>query len=93
MSKISRMLSTKFEPEAFDEYISWQSEDKKTLKKINLLLIDTMRNPFAGIGKPEQLKGDLSGYWSRRIDSQNRLVYRVHNDCVEVFSCKSHYKD
>jgi toxin YoeB len=87
------MLSAKFDPEALMEYIYWQTEDRKTLKKINQLLIEILRNPFEGIGKPEPLKGDLSGYWSRRIDHKNRLVYKVEGDNIEIQSCKSHYGD
>lgn len=78
---------------AWDEYISWQSEDKKTLKRINQLLQDIMKNGHHGIGKPERLKGDLSEYWSRRIDDKNRIVYRVVGETIEVVQCKTHYKD
>lgn len=81
-----------FEPSAFEEYIYWQNQDKKTLKKINELIKDIMRNPFNGIGKPEPLKNELSGYWSRRIDLKNRLVYRVEKDFVGIYSCRSHYE-
>lgn len=77
---------------AWDDYLYWQSQDKKTLKRINQLIRDTERNPFHGIGKPEPLKGDLSGFWSRRIDDMNRLVYRVNNDLLEILSCKGHYE-
>jgi toxin YoeB len=86
------MLSAKFDPDALLEYIYWQTEDRKTLKKINSLLMDILRNPFEGIGKPEPLKGDLSGYWSRRIDQQNRLVYKVESEYIEIHSCRSHYE-
>lgn len=78
---------------ALEEYISWQSEDKKTLKRINLLLQDIMRNGNIGIGKPERLKGDLSDYWSRRIDDKNRIVYRIIEESIEVVQCKTHYAD
>lgn len=64
-----------FTKQAFDEYLYWQTQDKKTLRRINTLLKDIDRNPFEGIGKPEGLKGNLSGYWSRRIDEINRLIY------------------
>lgn len=77
---------------AWEDYLYWQSEDKKTLKRINQLIRDTERNPFNGIGKPEPLKGDLTGFWSRRIDDKNRLVYRVNSDLLEILSCKGHYK-
>ncbi|NCB48892.1 MAG: Txe/YoeB family addiction module toxin [Clostridia bacterium] len=69
---------------AWDEYLSWQSEDKKTLKRINQLLSDIMRNGNTGIGKPERLRGDLSEYWSRRIDEKNRIVYRIVEESIEV---------
>ena len=77
---------------AWDDYIYWQTQDKKTLKRINQLIRDTERDPFNGIGKPEPLKGELSGFWSRRIDDVNRLVYRVNDDILEILSCKGHYE-
>lgn len=79
--------------EAWIDYIYWQTQDKKTLKRINSLIKDTERNPFEGIGKPEPLKGDLSGFWSRRIDDTNRFVYRINNDKLEILSCRGHYED
>ena len=78
--------------EALIDYIYWQTQDKKTLKRINSLIKDTERNPFEGIGKPEPLKGDLSGFWSRRIDDTNRFVYRINNDKLEILSCRGHYE-
>ena len=78
---------------AWSEYLSWQMQDKRTLKRINALIKDIQRNPFDGIGKPEPLKGDLSGWWSRRIDEVNRVVYKVKNDTVTIASCKNHYDD
>lgn len=78
---------------AWEDYIYWQTQDKKTLKRINQLLKDIDRNGNLGIGKPEPLKGNLSGYWSRRIDDSNRLVYRILNDKIEILQCRSHYKD
>lgn len=78
--------------EAWLDYLYWQAQDKKTLKRINLLVKDIERNPFAGIGKPEPLKGELSGFWSRRMDDANRLVYRVRTDVLEILSCRGHYK-
>ncbi len=78
--------------EAWIDYIYWQTQDKKTLKRINSLIKDTERNPFEGIGKPEPLKGDLSGFWSRRIDDTNRFVYRINNDKLEILSCRGHYE-
>lgn len=74
-------------------YVYWQSQDKKTIKKINLLLQDICRNGYDGIGKPEPLKGDRSGFWSRRIDDSNRIVYRVTEDAVEIIQCKGHYDE
>lgn len=79
--------------EAWIDYIYWQTQDKKTLKRINSLIKDTERNPFEGIGKPEPLKGDLSGFWSRHIDDTNRFVYRINNDKLEILSCRGHYED
>ncbi len=79
--------------QAWSEYLYWQTQDKKTLKRINSLLLDTMRNPFDGIGKPEPLKHQKNGYWSRRIDETNRIVYKVDNDAIIVLSCKGHYTD
>ena len=78
--------------QAWDDYLYWQSQDKKTLKRINQLIRDTGRDPCNGIGKPEPLKGDLSGFWSRRIDDTNRLVYRVNGELLEILSCKGHYE-
>ncbi len=78
--------------EAWKDYIYWQSQDKKTLKRINKILDDIRRNnPFEGIGKPEPLKENLSGFWSRRIDDTNRLVYAVDNEFFTVISCRYHY--
>ena len=79
--------------EAWDDYLYWQTQDKKTLKRINVLLRDIERNPFGGTGKPEPLKGDLSGFWSKRIDERNRLVYRISGDVLEILSCRGHYDD
>lgn len=79
--------------EAWEDYIYWQMQDKKTLKRINMLLKDIERGSFDGIGKPEPLRGDLNGFWSRRIDGVNRLVYRVSGDVMEIVSCKGHYED
>lgn len=78
--------------EAWIDYIYWQTQDKKTLKRINNLIKDTECNPFEGIGKPEPLKGNLSGFWSRRIDDTNRFVYRINNDKLEILSCRGHYE-
>jgi len=76
---------------AWEEYQQWQTEDRKTLKRINMLLKDIDRNPFEGIGKPEPLKGNLSGWWSRRIDSANRIVYKVEKEQIIILQCGTHY--
>lgn len=82
-----------WEESAWEEYTEWQSQDKKTLKRINALIKDIQRNLFEGIGKPEALKGNLSGYWSRRIDEVNRIVYKEKDGAVIIASCKGHYED
>ncbi|ELS03155.1 toxin-antitoxin system, toxin component, Txe/YoeB family [Xenococcus sp. PCC 7305] len=76
---------------AWQDYLYWQNQDKKTLKRINKLIQNSLTTPFEGIGKPEPLKENLSGYWSRRIDETNRLVYRVTNDYIKIISCRYHY--
>ncbi len=76
---------------AWDDYLYWQTQDRKTLKRINALIQDTMRNPFTGIGKPEPLRENLNGFWSRRIDEQNRLVYAVENADLAIVACRYHY--
>ena len=78
--------------EAWEDYLYWQLHDKKMLQKINRLIQEIERQPFEGIGKPEPLKYDLSGYWSRRIDDVNRLVYTINNDILEIVQCRTHYK-
>lgn len=82
-----------FEEQAWKEYLYWQANDKKALRHINALLKDIERNNFDGIGKPEPLKGDLSGYWSRRIDEVNRIVYKEKDGAIIIASCKGHYND
>ena len=77
---------------AWDDYLYWQTQDKKTLKKVNQLVKDIERNNFEGIGKPEALKGNLSGFWSRRIDDANRLIYRINGEFIDILSCKGHYE-
>ena len=79
--------------EAWEDYLYWQQQDKKTLKRINLLIKDIERNGHEGIGKPEQLRGNLAGYWSRRIDAANRLVYRIKEGKIEIVQCRTHYGD
>ena len=77
---------------SWDDYLYWQKENKNMLKKINQLIRDIERNPFDGIGKPEPLKGNLSGWWSRRVDDTHRIVYRIENDYLEILQCKEHYE-
>ena len=76
---------------AWNDYVYWQEQDKKTLKRINKLLTEIKRSPFEGIGKPEALKENLSGFWSRRIDESHRLVYAVDEIRITVISCRYHY--
>ncbi len=82
-----------FDSSCWEDYLYWQMQDKKTLKRINLLLKDIERNGHDGIGKPEALSGNLLGYWSRRIDDKNRLVYRITADTIEILECRTHYGD
>jgi toxin YoeB len=83
-----------FSDDAWEDYLYWQSQDKKTLKRINTLLRDIARNGNDGIGRPEPLREDLSGYWSRRINDKNRLVYRIlDSGIIEIHTCRSHYGD
>ena len=77
--------------DAWNDYLYWQQHDKQILKRINQLIMDISRSPFEGVGKPEPLKGNLSGLWSRRIDEKHRLVYLVEENAVLIFSCKGHY--
>ena len=83
-----------FTETGWNDYLYWEIQDKKTLKQINKLIADIERNGYDGIGKPEPLRGDFSGWWSRRIDGKNRLVYRlIENGTVEISQCKDHYGD
>jgi toxin YoeB len=77
---------------AWDDYLYWQKENKNLLKKINTLIKDIERSPFKGIGKPEPLKENLSGWWSRRIDDNNRIVYRIEKGNLEIAQCREHYE-
>jgi toxin YoeB len=80
-----------FSRNSWEDYTSWQSEDKKILKKINELIKDIHRTPYKGLGKPEPLKYDLAGLWSRRIDREHRLVYQVNENDILIYSCRYHY--
>ncbi len=80
-----------FDQNGWEDYVYWQNQDRKTLKRINLLIADALREPFAGIGKPEPLKHILSGAWSRRIDDANRLVYYVTDDQIVILQAREHY--
>lgn len=76
---------------AWEDYLYWQQQDKKTLKKINLLIKDAQRTPFEGLGKPEPLKHHLSGWWSRRIDLEHRLIYKLETNSIIIMQCRYHY--
>jgi toxin YoeB len=80
-----------FTPEAWSDYLYWQKQDKKNLLRINELIKDILRTPFNGLGKPEPLRYELQGCWSRRIDKQDRLVYQVNNDSVTIIAARFHY--
>ena len=85
------MTKVAFEPEAFEQLGEWGKEDKKVFKKILELIKDIQREPFSGIGKPEPLKYEFQGYWSRRITNEHRLVYKIEEDLLIILSCKYHY--
>jgi toxin YoeB len=76
---------------AWEDYEWWQGQDRKTLKRINALIKDALRSPFSGIGKPEPLRENLSGFWSRRIDETHRLVYALEGDSLVIIACRYHY--
>ena len=80
-----------WEDSAWDDYLYWQNTDKKMLKKVNELIKSCERTPFSGIGKPEPLKENLKGYWSRRIDNTHRLIYKVEGDTIIISQCRFHY--
>ncbi|MCY0857341.1 Txe/YoeB family addiction module toxin [Cupriavidus sp. D39] len=80
-----------FTPDAWEDYLYWQGQDRKTLKRISKLIKDAQRTPFEGIGKPEPLVGNFTGFWSRRIDDTNRLVYDVIEDRINIVACRYHY--
>ena len=82
-----------WQDEAWEDYLYWQTQDKRTLKKINKLIMDIERNGYNGIGKPEPLKEDLNGFWSVRIDEKNRIVFRIKDGSLEIWQCGTHYRD
>lgn len=82
----------RFTPAAWGDYVYWQGQDRKTLKRINALIEAARREPFGGLGKPEPLVGNLAGYWSRRIDETNRLVYAADDADLTVIACRYHYQ-
>lgn len=84
-------MELSWQTHAWEDYLYWQTTDKKILKRINDLIKDCLRTPFSGIGKPEPLKGKYAGYWSRRIDSEHRLVYAVSGDKLFILQCRYHY--
>ncbi len=80
-----------FSQQAWEDYVYWQTQDRKTLRRVNLLIQDIARNGYDGIGKPEPLGENWSGFWSRRIDEKNRLVHRIRDGNIEIVQCKTHY--
>jgi toxin YoeB len=86
---VTRSLA--FDPNGWEDYVFWQTQDRKTLKRINMLIADVLRDPFAGIGKPEPLRHVLAGAWSRRIDEKHRLVYYVTDEHVVILQARDHY--
>jgi toxin YoeB len=84
-------MNLRFEPMAWEHYQHWIETDRAMLRKLNRLIGECLRHPFEGTGKPEPLKGDLSGHWSRRIDREHRLVYRVEGESLIVVQCRYHY--
>jgi len=81
-----------FSPNAWEDYVYWQQHDKQLLKRINGLIREVQRNPFIGVGKPEPLRFEMKGFWSRRINREHRLVYRVTDTAIEIVSCRFHYE-
>ncbi|WP_038313254.1 Txe/YoeB family addiction module toxin [Kingella kingae] len=81
-----------FSDDAWQDYVYWQTADRKILKRINLLIQDIQREPFDGIGKPEPLRFNLAGFWSRRIDEEHRLVYAIENEQIFIVTCRYHYQ-
>ena len=90
MPTINRVI---FSLDAFEDYKYWESQDSKIIKRINALIADILRNGNEGIGKPEPLKGNLAGFYSRRIDDKNRIIYRIEENVLFITACKTHYQD
>ena len=88
---VSEVVNIVFKESAFSQLYQWEKDDRRILDKLSKLIIDIARDPFHGLGKPEPLKENLSGYWSRRITDEHRIVYQVLNDQVVIISCKHHY--
>jgi toxin YoeB len=84
-------MTVAFHPLAREDYLHWQEPDRRILKKLNALIRECRRTPFAGTGKPEPLKNEFQGWWSRRIDQEHRLVYRVRGEVLEIAQCRYHY--
>ena len=84
-------MNVSFDRNGWDDYLYWQAHDRKLLFKINGLIKECVRTPFTGTGKPEPLRGDLAGWWSRRVDQTHRLVYRVNDSGLEIIQCRNHY--
>lgn len=84
-------MKIKFDENGWEDYLYWQATDRRMLKQINDLVKDIQRDPFGGIGKPEPLKHQLTGFWSRRIDDKHRLVYAVNDDGLTILQCRDHY--
>lgn len=87
------MRNIQFTPSAFQIYLEWRSENEDISKKINTLILDILREPFKGLGKPEPLKGQWRGCWSRRITQEHRLIYKVEEDSIIIHKCRGHYDD
>lgn len=85
------MLDLRFLPDGWEDYLYWQTQGKKTLRRINTLIKEIQRSPFEGVGKPEPLKSNYSGWWSRRIDDVNRIVYKVEDGQIVIAQCRTHY--
>lgn len=89
--KSNAQMDIMFLDDAWQDYLYWQKIDKQVFKRINQLIKDIQRNPFEGLGKPEPLKFDLSGLWSRRINQEHRLIYQIKDDCIVIVQCRYHY--